>query len=87
MLIGSHIVSSPSENQPWQDRNGNILPILAASEHATRLSEISLGGKYNNALDLFFTEYPSGVIFNQGDSLPTRFMDLLPQDTVTAAGV
>lgn len=85
-LIGPDTVSSPGEYQPWQDRNGNFLPILAASDHAIRLSEISLNGKYNSALDLFFLEYPSGVIYNQGDALPTKFLDLLPEGVITAAG-
>jgi hypothetical protein len=81
-----HAVGSPGEYHPWQDRKGNFLPVLAASDHATQLSEISLSGKYNSALDLFFSEYPSGVIYNQGDAVPTRLIDLLPEGVITAAG-
>ena len=74
------------ELQAWYDRAGQPVPIMAASEHATHLSEISSPTKRNSVLDLIFHDYPNGLLYTQGDELPSTFVTLLPESVTAAAG-
>lgn len=59
---------------------------MAASEHATHLSEITNPTKRNSILDLIFRDYPNGLVYIQGDELPSTFVTLLPESITAAAG-
>jgi hypothetical protein len=59
---------------------------MAASEHATHLAEISNPTKRNSVLDLLFRDHPNGLIYTQGDELPSTFVTLLPESVTAAAG-
>ncbi|PVF92733.1 hypothetical protein CPB86DRAFT_819388 [Serendipita vermifera] len=75
-----------NERQPWHDRQGQPIPIMAASEHATALCERQSLSEQNSVMDFIFKHYPSGATYIHGDDAPREFVLLLP-DNITAGAV
>jgi signal transduction histidine kinase len=59
---------------------------MAASEHVAQLSETNNATGGNSIMDAMFRDYPNGLLYTQGDKLPSPFEDLLPEVATSAAG-
>ena len=63
------------------------MAILASSEHAKQLPELSFSGKRDGLLDIIFQDHPDGLFYAEGDELYPIFMQNLPDGITAAAGV
>jgi hypothetical protein len=75
-----------NERRPWRDRQGQPIPIMAASEHATALCERHNLTEQSNVMEFIFNNYPSGVTYVHGDNVSQEFVSLLPDNVTAGAG-
>ncbi|KAG8799610.1 His Kinase A domain containing protein [Serendipita sp. 399] len=74
-----------SEPQSWQIRNDVPVPLIVASRDAGLLSESLKNARQNIVISDLFREYPAGVVYTKGESVPEAFMNLLPENVTAAA--
>ncbi|CCA73502.1 hypothetical protein PIIN_07455 [Serendipita indica DSM 11827] len=83
---GASSARTPSGEQPsWLDKSGLVIPIMAASRHATMLSEVMTTSRRGVLFDTIFKQYSAGFVYSRGDSMPDLLVALLPPEISAAA--